>query len=61
MHAKHNVDERRIVKYDLEPFESGSNNVPATTLCRTIEINYKTIRDEKNLQTPIQQRDHILY
>lgn len=42
------------------PFEGNANDVPITTLSRTIEIDLKDMLDEENLPEPIQPAGSIL-
>ncbi|RFS13623.1 bestrophin family protein [Emticicia sp. C21] len=42
------------------PFEGGANDVPITSMSRTIEIDLREMLDEKNLPPPIQPLHNIL-
>ncbi|WP_373073484.1 bestrophin family protein [Zeaxanthinibacter enoshimensis] len=44
-----------------DPFEGSTNDVPMTSLCRTIEIDLRDMLDEKDLPESIQPKDNILY
>ncbi len=35
------------------PFEGGANDVPISTLCRTIEIDLREMLDEKDIPSPL--------
>ncbi|MDC6350924.1 bestrophin family ion channel [Zeaxanthinibacter sp. PT1] len=44
-----------------DPFEGSTNDVPMTSLCRTIEIDLRDMLDEKDLPAKIEPKDNILY
>ncbi|NNF19946.1 MAG: hypothetical protein HKN61_09215 [Flavobacteriaceae bacterium] len=44
-----------------DPFEGSTNDVPMTSLCRTIEIDLRDMLDEKELPDSIKPKDNILY
>ncbi|TDQ33003.1 bestrophin family protein [Zeaxanthinibacter enoshimensis] len=44
-----------------DPFEGSTNDVPMTSLCRTIEIDLRDMLDEKDLPESIEPKDNILY
>ena len=43
------------------PFENEANDTPMTALCRTIEINLRQMLGERELPSPVQPVDGILY
>ncbi|PHQ62392.1 MAG: hypothetical protein COC08_01130 [Maribacter sp.] len=44
-----------------DPFEGRMNDVPMTSLCRTIEIDLRDMLDEDNLPKKVKPQDNILY
>lgn len=44
-----------------DPFEGRLNDVPMTSLCRTIEIDLRDMLNETDLPEPILPKDHVLY
>ena len=42
------------------PFEGGLNDVPMSKICRDIEIELKSLLQEKNLPQPITAVDSVL-
>jgi ion channel-forming bestrophin family protein len=54
----HTMD--RIGEATENPFQGGANDVPITSLSRTIEIDLREMLDETDLPTPIQPINKIL-
>ena len=42
------------------PFEGSMNDIPMSTICRNIEIDLRSLLDERELPEPLQAVDHIL-
>ncbi|RYG86532.1 MAG: multidrug transporter, partial [Alphaproteobacteria bacterium] len=54
----HTMD--KIGESSENPFEGGPNDVPISSLSRTIEIDLREMLDESNLPAPIQPSNNIL-
>jgi putative membrane protein len=50
----------RIGESTENPFEGGANDVPITSICRTIEIDLRDMLDEKDLPLPLIPENNIL-
>ena len=50
----------RIGESTENPFEGGANDVPISSICRTIEIDLRDMLDEKDLPSPLAAVNNIL-
>ncbi|MFT4696619.1 MAG: putative membrane protein, partial [Urechidicola sp.] len=50
----------KIGDYSENPFEGIGNDVPITSLARTIEIDLKDMLDEQDLPDPIKSKDGVI-
>jgi len=50
----------RIGESTENPFEGGANDVPISSICRTIEIDLRDMLDEENLPDPLAPVNNIL-
>ncbi len=44
-----------------DPFENKTNDIPLTAMCRTIEIDLRQMMEEKNIPSPIQPINGVLW
>lgn len=51
----------RVARASEDPFEGRFNDVPMTSICRTIEIDLRDMLDEQPLPEKVEPINHILY
>jgi ion channel-forming bestrophin family protein len=50
-----------VAEVNEDPFENAVSDTPMTALCRTIEINLRSLLGEKNLPSPLEPVDGFLF
>ena len=51
----------RVARASEDPFEGRFNDVPMTSICRTVEIDLRDMLDEQPLPEKVEPINHILY